>query len=276
MSLKLFNIAASNTITLTNQPLTVDALNRLINNGKQILLIQIPQRALGGGTYSTVDDAKYEAWRSQVLEYVKSRLTDKSEYFKALGHTLPRGSNYPSHVETGISILEALLQDLATGTFEHQDEPLNAIQILTNMCQRFHRIATQLRARHNERDTLDITDEYDVQDLLHSLLHLYFDDIRPEDVAPDYGGTSSRIDFSLREYNIVLEAKMTRPNLRDKLITEQLISDTARYQTYPYCKQLFCFVYDPNEYLKNPRAIERDLSGQKDKVKVTVVIRPNH
>ena len=34
------------------------------------------------------------------------------------------------------------------------------------ICNKFHQVARQMRSRHNNRSTLDINDEYDVQDLL--------------------------------------------------------------------------------------------------------------
>lgn len=58
-----------------------------------------------------------------------------------------------------------------------------------------------------------IEDEYDLQDLLHGLLKLHFDDVRVEDFAPERGGGRSRIDFVLKSERLVVEAKMTRPGL---------------------------------------------------------------
>ena len=52
---------------------------------------------------------------------------------------------------------------------------------LRDLFSRFHRLGRQLRVRRENRPTLAIDDEYDVQDLLHALLHLYSDDIRPEE-----------------------------------------------------------------------------------------------
>jgi glucan phosphorylase len=63
--------------------------------------------------------------------------------------------------------------------------------------KRFHLVARQLRERHNERSTLQIEDEYDVQDLLHALLKINFEDVRAEEVCPSYAGGSSRVDFLL-------------------------------------------------------------------------------
>src|SRR6266567_7130537 len=52
-----------------------------------------------------------------------------------------------------------------------QTEALEKIELIAN---RFHIIARQLRHRHNDRPTLIIENEYDVQDLFHALLRLFF------------------------------------------------------------------------------------------------------
>ena len=69
-------------------------------------------------------------------------------------------------------------------------------------------VARQLVRRHQDRSTLLIEDEYDVQDLLHSLLSIFFDDIRPEEWTPSYAGKSSRVDFFLKPHGIVIELKV--------------------------------------------------------------------
>lgn len=47
-----------------------------------------------------------------------------------------------------------------------------------------------------------------------------------------------------------------------------------RYKTHPDCKKLICFVYDPENRIKNPRGFENDLSKTTDKLIVKVYIRP--
>jgi len=49
-----------------------------------------------------------------------------------------------------------------------------------HICQRFSAISRQLQKRHAQRAPFEIRDEYDVQDLMHALLRLDFDDIRPD------------------------------------------------------------------------------------------------
>src|SRR5213593_1092790 len=78
--------------------------------------------------------------------------------------------------------------------------------------------------------------------------------------TPSYGGGASRMDFLLKDERIVIEAKMARANHAAKEISEELIIDAARYKTHPDCKTLVCLVYDPNNQIKNPRGVERDLA----------------
>ena len=146
--------------------------------------------------------------------------------------------------------------------------------LLETICLRFHLIVRQLRSRHEHRPTLDVKDEYDVQDLIHSLLHLAFDDIRPEEWTPSYAGKSSRMDFFLKNESIVLEAKKTRPGLGAKELGDELIVDIARYHQHPGCKTLFCFVYDPDGRIPNPRGLEADLRRKANDMTVKVFIVP--
>ena len=134
--------------------------------------------------------------------------------------------------------------------------PMDAIERLT---AKFHRIVGLLRQRHNGRPTLDVCDEYDVHDLLHSLLSLYFDDIRHEEWTPSYAGGSSRMAFLLKPENIVIEVKKTRESLTTRELGDQLAIDILRYAAHPDCKILVCFIYDPEERVGNPKGFERDL-----------------
>jgi len=145
-------------------------------------------------------------------------------------------------------------------------------EAVARICSRFPFIARQLRHRHGARETLDVGDEYDVQDLLHGLLLLFFDDVRSEEVVPSYAGKSTRMDFLLKDESIVIEAKMTRKGLGEKEVGEQLILDISQYQSHPNCKQLYCLVYDPEYRVKNPRGLEKDLSKKHGDLDVKVYV----
>jgi hypothetical protein len=119
-----------------------------------------------------------------------------------------------------------------------------------------------------------MTDEYDVQDLLGALLKLHFEDVRPEEWTPGYAGHSSRIDFVLKAFGIVVEVKMTRKNLGQKEVVNQLATDILRYQAYPDCKTLLCFVYDPDGYCNNPTVLQNDLTKKHGAIDVVAMVRP--
>jgi hypothetical protein len=146
--------------------------------------------------------------------------------------------------------------------------------LMRTLCGRFHHVVRQLRDRHDNRTTIEIEDEYDVQDLLHSLLKIHFDDVRPEEWTPSYAGKSARMDFLLKDCQIVLEAKKTRKGLGEKEVGDELLIDIARYRAHPDCKTLVCFIYDPEGRIGNPTGMETDLSGERDKLKVIAIVNP--
>ncbi|KAA0180959.1 hypothetical protein FX016_13315 [Cupriavidus gilardii] len=150
----------------------------------------------------------------------------------------------------------------------------DAFSLIEFVCLRFHYVARQLRSRHAGRSTLSIEDEYDAQDLFHALLKLHFDDIRAEEWTPSYAGGASRVDFLLKDEQIIVELKKTRASLSDKNIGEQLIVDVTRYRAHPDCKALICFVYDPEGRIGNPVGLERDLETMAVGLKTRVIVAP--
>ena len=142
------------------------------------------------------------------------------------------------------------------------------------LCSRFHEVVRQIGVRHVGRTTLGVVDEYDVQDLMHALLRIFFEDIRDEEWTPSYAGGAARMDFLLTEVMTVLEMKMARKGLGAREIGEQLIIDIAKYREHPKCKRLICLVYDPSGFVANPRGIERDLNTKHGGLDVEVFIIP--
>ena len=151
---------------------------------------------------------------------------------------------------------------------------LRTTEFVVTLCRRFPLLIAAMQKRHNHRQALAITDEYDVQDLLRGILSLHFDDIRPEEGNPSHGAVQSRSDLFLKPERIVIETKMTRKSLSQRELVHQLIQDKALYQGHPGYTTLICFVYDPGHLLTNPTAIEHDLSGQDGGLTTIVVISP--
>jgi hypothetical protein len=150
------------------------------------------------------------------------------------------------------------------------------IELLQRLFSNFHSIVKQLRRRYDNRQTIDVSDEYDVQDLVQCLLILYFDDIRAEEWTPSYAGKSARMDFLLKEENIVVEVKMTRKGLGEKEIGDQLLVDIERYKEHKNCRTLVCFIYDPNGRIVNAKGLINDLTKQSsENLKVIIFINPS-
>jgi len=156
---------------------------------------------------------------------------------------------------------------------KNDEQKFSGIEFIAS---RFHAVVMQLRQRYHSRPTIDVNDEYDVQDLFHSLLKLYFNDIRAEEWNPSYAGSSSRSDFLLPEISTVIEIKKTRQSMTTKQLGEELLIDIAKYKKHPQCVRLICFVYDPDGRVTNPRGLETDLSNCDKEIDVRTIIVPKH
>ena len=144
--------------------------------------------------------------------------------------------------------------------------------LIENIFTKFHSIVKEISERHQDRSTLEINDEFDVQDLLRGLLRLHFDDVRYEEYTPSYAGSSARMDLLLKNEKIVIETKMIRKNLGQKRVREELIIDKAYYKGLKDCRTLYCFVYDPEEKIRNPRGFENDLSDKTETLETKVFV----
>jgi hypothetical protein len=217
---------------------------------------------------------------------------DSPEYNRHQYYSIKHGSDYGGmpeeesqrNFEAGIPRTVTMLWGLIAKLEEKRTDigpsptttetPPTPIELIQRLFDRFTLVARQLQRRHDSRPTIEMADEYDVQNLLHALLTIYFDDIRPEEWTPSYGGSSARMDFLLKSEGIVIELKKTRPGLKSKEVGSQLIIDIAHYDSHPDCQHLLCFVFDPDGLVANPRGLEADLSKDKGTLDVQVYIRP--
>lgn len=245
-----------------NKDCIVEQLTGLIEKGKQI--------AASSDSYGHVDQARVNAWRAEILTIVRYAKLDVPEYVDQINN---EGNRYRRQVLAMVSTLDTMIEQVKKGILRRAEPVTNPDAELENVFNKFHKVARQLRTRHDSRSTLKISDEYDVQDLLHALLLLQFDDVRPEEWTPSYAGGSVRMDFLLKDEGIVIEVKKTRTSMAAKSLGEELIIDREKYKVHPDCRKLYCFVYDPEGLLGNPNGIKKDLeSNSEDFIKV--FIRP--
>lgn len=148
------------------------------------------------------------------------------------------------------------------------------IENLKNILKKFNSFYHLLNQRHNGRAGFVINDEYDVQDLLHSILTLFFIDVHRESGVPYNAGSNSRIDFLIRDENIGIEVKMTRKGLKDKELGEQIIIDMHRYSSHQNCKDVLFFIYDPQYFIVNVDGLRNDIKKENSKIASHLVIVP--
>lgn len=246
----------------TNKDDVIIQLESIIEKGKTI--------AASPDSWGTIPAAKINAWRAEALTVLRYSKLDVQEYVDQIRN---EDNRTPSHIRGMVSTLETIIDQLRKGILDATKAVVEPEVELENIFNRFHKVVRQLRTRHASRPTLNISDEYDVQDLLHALLLLHFDDVRAEEWTPSYAGGSVRMDFLLKNEGIVVEVKKTRESMTSKTLGEELLIDREKYKVHPDCKKMYCFVYDPEGLLGNPVGIQNDLE-QGTEGFVRVFIRP--
>jgi hypothetical protein len=167
--------------------------------------------------------------------------------------------------------------DLATqesvGDIFFADGRIDAVKTVLTVAQRMLLVERSLSRRHKGRDTINLTDEYDTQDLLRSLLVIFFEDVREETATPEYAGGSTRIDFILPDFQVAIEVKKSRDSMSPKSLADELIIDRDRYAKDDRVGHLICVVFDHEGRLMNPRGLESDLSRQSSAAGLAVTVK---
>lgn len=214
---------------------------------------------LNGFTTSHMLSGKEEAERFDRKQHgdIRRSIVEKAQMIAFLGRKL----------------LDGTLETKSSGPYvRFGGAAIDSVQIALTLGERFLDVARQLQRRHDKRDTIKINDEYDVQDLYHALLRVFFADVRPEEWTPSYAGAASRIDFLLPEHGLAIEIKHARPSMTKKSLGDELTVDVARYASHPDVRHLVCLVFDEQGHIENPRGLERELSCVHDRLAVTARI----
>jgi len=206
------------------------------------------------------DNVLRKDWELRRKIVSEALAADGLEYFRG-GRVLPSGRPIESERTESTTIEKKKLK------------PTSIEELLGILIKGLPRAMHPLTHRRKNSVNLVFTSEYDIQDILHALLRPWISDIRPEEVTPSYAGTSTRMDFLLPEYSLVIETKLARSKLHGKDIGEELILDIDHYRTHPHCKILWCVIYDPNHYIQNAEGLVHDLEGESTNTKGTVATR---
>ncbi len=234
----------------------------------------------------------YNTWFTHSKELIKENIPDRLDEFNMYYNNGGKGDGVINILQLEVSMMLDG-KDKILGAFRRKFSTQMSIvksteglgisktdndSYLHNLLSRFHIFAKQFeRNPHNNKSSfsslnLKINNEYDIQHLLHAILKLKYDDVRPEEFTPSYAGSSTKMDFLLKTYKIVIETKMASEKLKDKDIGKQLKDDIAHYSAHQDCKILYCYVYDPDNQIKNPEGLIKDLSEDDENFKVIIII----
>ena len=251
-----------------NKEKAIEALNELLEEIQKIKT----KSAYYDSDYENdlVVERIYDAFRLKTKTLLKLILKDKED------DNIKELSNMAFNSLDNLKVIEKIIQNIKIYIEKgyiclEAKNNINIDKTFDLIFNNFHKVVKSLRNRYNNRNTIDVDDEYDVQDLLFSILQIFFKDIRKEEWTPSYAGNSSRVYFLLKQEQIVIEVKKTRKTMKDKDLGEQLIIDISKYKAHPDCKMLICFVYDPEGRIVNPEGIIKDLEkDNKDFVKIYI------
>jgi hypothetical protein len=135
------------------------------------------------------------------------------------------------------------------------------IKVLCNFGNSIKRITND---RYNSREGLTVTDEYDVQDILFSMLKGMFDDLERENPIPKLAGASSRIDLNIKSQGIMIEVKMIKvSDSNQKKYIKELKEDIVNYSEWKDLKSLIFITYDPYNKTTDDKHF-KELEGYND------------
>ena len=131
------------------------------------------------------------------------------------------------------------------------------LDVLFKVIDKFTSAAKPLVNRRKGKERIELTDEYDIQDVLHAILKPFFPTLRSEEVVP---GKSTKqflkIDFLFQSIKAAVECKYIRDEAHARKITKELNDDIQTYGNHNDCKNLVFFIYDKEMHIPDPDALE--------------------
>ena len=145
-------------------------------------------------------------------------------------------------------------------------QPLQAgesgLEKVLELLERFDKVITVLKRRHENRPKLEVNDEYDIQDILYYLLVSIRDDVIREDPTPSFTSTHANADFILKDIYTIIETKMTKVSTKPRKLLDEILVDIPRYSKHKSSKTIIFFVYDKTQIIENPAIFKADLESE--------------
>lgn len=135
-------------------------------------------------------------------------------------------------------------------------------EVIIGVCRRIRHAASMIATRRRSKPPFVISDEYDVQDILHACIRAVTKHSIEEDVIGKIGGASSRVDLSFESLGLLVEVKYVRAADEVKEFTKQVSQDLLLYSRWQPLRELVVLVYNSG-LLRDGEALEQ-LEGEKN------------
>lgn len=154
--------------------------------------------------------------------------------------------------------------------------PIPDAILVEQVCRRLPQTAKILGLRsRKDKPQFEISDEYDVQDLLHATLRAYLKYTVQEDPLPKVAcAKSGRADLSIEELGILIEVKYVHGPVDQKRIFEEYSQDLVLYAQWPHLKTLIYLIWNSSD-LRDPEAFEKlnavqEIGGKRFTVRIVL------
>ncbi len=233
----------------------MSTLKELINEGQQYN-VNLKQDYFGNDCWvNETLQLGFLTWARKVSRFIKNNYPDSGDNNR-INEELEKDQG-KCCIETYRFVMSILKSLDELECLDERD--LQKVNVLEQILYSFSSFVRQLNRRYNNRQGIIISDEYDVQDLLHAQLVTFFEDVRAEDPVPICAGRSSRLDFLISDLKTAVEVKMTRNGLEDKAIGDQILQDLGRYPKHGDIERLVFFIFDPDKRIQNPKGLKEDI-----------------
>lgn len=142
--------------------------------------------------------------------------------------------------------------------------PEAGVALIEQVCRRIGHTARILANRQRiGSNPFIISNEYDVQDLLHGVLRAFIKfSVQEDPLHKVAGARASRADISIEDLGILIEIKYVHGPDDQKRIFDDFSKDLVLYSSWKPLKTLLFLIYNSAD-LRDPEALEK-LSGIKE------------
>ncbi len=138
------------------------------------------------------------------------------------------------------------------------------VSLILQLCQRLPHAARIISNRNRKgKASYNISDEYDVQDLLHTIIRCYLKySVQEEPIGIVAAASSSRADIVIEDLGTIIELKYVHGPSDQKRLVDEYAKDLIQYAQWPHLKSFIYVIYNSAD-LREPEAFEK-LAGRKE------------